>query len=108
MKKYWVVTKEPLAGFSYTNIIRLLWQNSFEIHPQYWLRFLYAISLSTLCLPLRITEFIRFDKKIKKVTLKEDPIFIIGHYRTGSTYLITLLSLDKSKPPFFSGVSQIQ
>jgi hypothetical protein len=97
MNKYWIVTEEPLAGFSYTNIIRLLWQNSFEIHPQYWLRFLYAISLSTLCLPLRITEYIRFDKKIKKVTLKEDPIFIIGHYRTGSTYLITLLSLDKSK-----------
>jgi hypothetical protein len=50
-----------------------------------------------LCLPLRITEYIRFDKKVKKVTLKEDPIFIIGHYRTGTTYLITLLSLDKSK-----------
>jgi len=97
MKKYWIMTEEPLAGYSYTNILRLLWQNGFEIHPQYWLRFLYALGLSSLCLPLRLIEYFRFDKKIKGTRIHQDPIFIIGHYRTGSTYLITLLSLDKTR-----------
>jgi hypothetical protein len=97
MKKHWVVKEEPLAGASLINIFRLLWQNKFRIHPKYWLRFWYAITLSTLFLPLRIVEKIRLKRRIKKVEIKKDPLFIIGHYRSGTTFLITLLSQDKSK-----------
>ncbi|MBD3189719.1 MAG: sulfotransferase [Candidatus Heimdallarchaeota archaeon] len=97
MKKHWIVKEEPLAGSSISNIIRLLWQNKFRIHPKYWLRFIYAITLSALCTPLRWIERIRFNRKIKKTKINQDPLFIIGHYRTGTTYLITTLAHDKSK-----------
>ncbi|MFW9925039.1 MAG: sulfotransferase [Candidatus Thorarchaeota archaeon] len=92
-----VVKEEPLAGMSGINIWRLLLQNKFRIHPKYWLRFWYAIALSSVCLPLRIVEKIRFDRKIKKTKIETDPLFIVGHYRTGTTHLITLLSHDKNK-----------
>ncbi|MEA2069831.1 MAG: sulfotransferase [Asgard group archaeon] len=97
MKKHWIVKEEPLAGMSLINIMRLLWQNKFKIHPKYWLRFWYAIFVSVITLPLRVVEKIRFTRKIKKTKVEKDPVFIIGHYRTGTTYLITLLSHDKSK-----------
>lgn len=97
MKSYWIVKHEPLAGFSTSNILRLLVQNRFRIHPKYFLRFLYALLLSTICLPLRLIEYTRFHLKIKRTRIQQAPIFIIGHWRTGTTYLHTLLSLDKTK-----------
>jgi hypothetical protein len=97
MKTHWIVKEEPLAGSSLTNIFRLLWQNKFQIHPKYWLRFWYAVFVSAACLPLRMVERLAYSRKIKRTEIKNDPLFIIGHYRTGTTYLITLLAHDKSK-----------
>lgn len=96
-KTWLVVHEEPLAGYSLTNIFRVLWQNRFRIHVKYILRFLYAIVLSTITTPLRITQKLRFNTKIKSTKITKDPIFIIGHYRTGTTYLMTLMAHDKSK-----------
>lgn len=45
-----------------------------------------------LFMPFRMIERIFFYKKIRKTEIKEDPIFIIGLWRSGSTYLNTLLS----------------
>ena len=92
-----IVKEEPLAGMSLRNVFHLLWQNKFVVSPKYWLRFWYAMALSSVTLPLRIVERIRFNRKIKKTEVKQDPIFIIGHYRTGTTYLMTLMAHDKTK-----------
>jgi hypothetical protein len=37
--------------------------------------------------PLRWTELLRYEKKIKEHNLNVNPIFILGHYRSGTTYL---------------------
>jgi len=94
----WLIVKEePLAGYTLINILRVLWDNKFRIHPKYWLRFLYAMTLATIIAPMVFIQKLRFHKKIKKTEIKEDPIFIIGHYRTGTTYLMTLMAYDKTK-----------
>lgn len=96
--KTWLVVKEePLAGYSLPTFLRVLWDNKFQVDFKYFLRFLYAVGLMVLVTPLRFYQRIRFDRKIKKTIIKEDPIFIIGHYRTGTTYLMTLMAYDKSK-----------
>jgi len=86
-----------MAGYTTTNILRLLWQNKFRIHPKYFLRFLYGITVSTLFLPLRIKETLTTAKKIENTVPVHDPVFIIGYYRSGTTYLITLFSKDKNR-----------
>ncbi|MBN1331049.1 MAG: sulfotransferase [Candidatus Heimdallarchaeota archaeon] len=96
-RSHLIVKEEPLGGMSSINIIRLLWQNKFRIHPKYWLRFAWALFLSRITRPLRIIEHIVKNRKIKKTKITTDPLFIIGHYRTGTTYLITLLANDKGK-----------
>jgi hypothetical protein len=97
MKKHWIVNSEPLAGSSTSNIFRLLIQNRFRVHPKYWLRLIYAMTLSLICMPLRMIERLRFNRKIRNYQLKQDPIFIIGHWRSGTTFMHYLFAQDNSK-----------
>ena len=97
MEKHWIVTEEPMAGYTWTNICRLLWQNRFRIHLKYVPRFLYGLGLSSLLLPLRIREELTLSRKIETTVPKHDPIFVIGYYRSGTTFLITLFSKDPNR-----------
>ena len=95
-KPDWLICKdEIIAGASWRVFITILIENKLRIHPKYWLRFLYALFLVTISTPLRFIQWVRFNGKIKRTELIEDPIFIIGNYRTGSTYLMTLMTFDK-------------
>jgi len=42
--------------------------------------------------PLRLAELIIFERKIHRHQLQEDPIFILGHWRSGTSHLQQLLS----------------
>ena len=96
--KTWLIVKEePLAGYSLPTIVKVLWDNKFDVDLKYFHRFLYAIVLSVITSPLKVYQKLLYHRKIKKTEIKQDPIFIIGHYRTGTTYLMTLMAYDKSK-----------
>lgn len=91
-----IVTREPLAGASLSNLVRLLVQNRFKIDGRYLPRMLYAMTISSLMIPLRIREHLQFDTAIKKTEIPNQPVFILGHWRSGTTYLHNILSLDTS------------
>ncbi len=94
----WLIVKEePLGGYSFPTILQVLWDNKFDVDFKYFHRFLYAIGLAVVTSPLKTIQKLRFHRKIKKTEIKQDPIFLIGHYRTGTTYLMTLMAYDKSK-----------
>lgn len=44
--------------------------------------------------PLRLVEVLLFEQLIRKHVLKEDPIFILGHWRSGTSHLQNLLHQD--------------
>ena len=44
--------------------------------------------------PVRWVELARFSKKIKSHTIEQHPIFILGYYRSGTSYLHQCLALD--------------
>lgn len=50
---------------------------------------------TVLTLPLRLTEDVLYGRKIRDMPL-QDPIFIIGHWRSGTTHLHNLISQDKT------------
>ena len=95
-EKTLVVTKTPIPGYNLVNILQLLAQNKFMVSPRYFPRFLYTQILIGLMTPYRIKERIKFDKKIKSTEIKHDPIFLIGHWRSGTTYLHNVLAKDKN------------
>lgn len=55
----------------------------------------FAISLAAILLtPVRWLEWLIFNKKIKAAKIHPSPIFILGHWRSGTTFLQTLFSHD--------------
>lgn len=76
------------------NWLRLLRENKLVIArervPQALL-----ISLSSLLLsPFALAESAIFGRRIRRHSLAQDPVFIIGHWRSGTTYLQNILSRD--------------
>jgi hypothetical protein len=91
------VTQQPLAGTALSNLMRVLIENKFDIDIRYLPRLLYAITISSLATPLRIKEHLQFDSAIKNTEIEQHPLFILGHWRSGTTYLHNLLSLDTTR-----------
>lgn len=94
MKTY-SVRQHLLSGSSFQNFIVLLFVNRFRVSLVYVPRLLYIILTTLLLFPLHLLEFILYYKKVNKTCLAHDPIFIIGHCRSGTTYLHNLLSQDE-------------
>ena len=101
------VSFEPLAGSTFTNLLRLLAQNKFRVGIIGWPRLLYSIVLSLVLAPLSFYEKVTCDKNIKNTKIEKPPIFIIGHWRSGTTYLHNLMSknLDFAYPTTFQTIT---
>jgi hypothetical protein len=89
-----MVTYTPLAGFTLPNLFRMLAQNHFHISPRYAARFAYSMTLSTIMSPFYIRERLKYDKPTKQTIIEKDPIFIIGHWRCGTTLMHNILTRD--------------
>ncbi len=91
-----VLTKNPLPGYNLTNLLRLLTQNKFKVDLRYMPRILYSVILSSTMAPFRIKDWIKYNRIIIETELKYHPLFIIGHWRSGTTYLHNVLSHDRN------------
>ena len=90
------VTFEPLAGFGLTNLLRITAHNKFNISTRYMPRLLYSFLLSSVLTPFRFRETIKYRTKIDKTKINKSPLFIIGHWRSGTTYLHNLMTLNQN------------
>ena len=83
------------AGCCFSAWIRLLTRNRFRVHWSCWHIALYTIFLSfdhSLC---RWMQRAVYGRRLARTKIREAPIFIIGHWRTGTTLLHELLALDE-------------
>lgn len=85
-----------LAGIKLFKLLKLISRNHFSIHPKYLLRLFFLLQSGFWSSLFSAVETIRFKQKINSTSLQDDPIFIIGHWRTGSTFLHQLLNLSPS------------
>jgi len=83
----------PLQGMRFGDFARVLRENRFAVHPAYWPR-VASTGLGTLLGSiLARRELSRFGERIDATPVVR-PIFILGHYRSGTTHLHNLLSQD--------------
>ena len=73
---------------------RVLQRNKISWHPKYIARILFLMQSSLWSSMFAFFENKRFRKKIEAAETPVDPIFIIGHWRTGTTFLHQLLGCD--------------
>jgi len=71
----------------------ILWRFRSQISWRFVPKIFVLTLMILLFTPLIWWERLRFDRKIKQVKVKE-PIFILGHQRSGTTYLHYLLGRD--------------
>lgn len=81
-------------GLDYFAWLRLLSQNRFAVEPPYW----YIAGIMS-CVTLSNTFFRwvqhgLYNNRINDVKLQHPPLFVLGHWRTGTTLLHELLILD--------------
>lgn len=82
------------SGINATGWVRLLARNRFRIGPTRIVMALIVALLSGFNTLLWAIQQIFFGRKIKATEIKDHPIFIIGHWRSGTTLLHELLVLD--------------
>jgi omega-hydroxy-beta-dihydromenaquinone-9 sulfotransferase len=93
-KKSLLVTKEPLAGTDLKTIFMLLKQNRYYVSIPYFPRLIYSLFLSIILSPFRFRDR-RFMKRMAdKINVDKSPVFLLGHWRGGTTYLHNMLSKD--------------
>ena len=87
--------EHPLALGSFRNWTRLL-KRSGGIDRRYLPRALFVTLSSLLTSPLRVWERARYGRVVRRTRIHPAPIFILGHWRTGTTYLHNLMCQDKN------------
>jgi len=93
----------PAIGGSLRNWMKIIFFNR-SIALKYYLRVFLTSLVNIIWSPFRIYEYLRLNKRIKKTIITSPPIFIIGHWRTGTSHLHNLLCQD----PQFGFVNTLQ
>lgn len=83
----------PLAGQPLSEWLRVMWANRFDVDSIYWPRTLINLPCSLLTSVMQQWEAWKF-RSARDVPVPP-PVFVLGHYRSGTTLLHNLLAVDK-------------
>src|SRR4051794_31761797 len=95
LKHRWSLGHNYLAGISAGDWWRLLRQNRFRVAPAYWHRGLFITLVSFVNSWVRRLEERRYGKRVRATEISEPPLFILGHWRSGTTHLHNLLAVGR-------------
>jgi omega-hydroxy-beta-dihydromenaquinone-9 sulfotransferase len=93
---WWREWAAPLwIGCNFTAWMRLLIRNRFAVHWSRWHFVVFYTFLSVVHSYLGFWQKLLFGRRVANTVIADSPIFIIGHWRTGTTLLHELLVLDE-------------
>jgi hypothetical protein len=81
-------------GSDYTAWLRMLFRNRFAVEPSHWYIAAIASVVTVGNMALRWIQENLYGDRIRATELVAPPVFVIGHWRTGTTLLHELLVLD--------------
>ncbi len=93
-----------ILGTRFSVLMKLILRNGITLYPKYIARFLLLLVNSLISSILILAERKNFGRKIRETEIALAPVFIIGHWRTGSTLLHQLINLD----PQFTAPTLVQ
>ncbi len=67
----------------------------YKVYPRYYFRCIVAGIVSLLLEPFRWFELLIYSRKVSKTQLPTSPVFILGHWRSGTTLLHNAMAQDK-------------
>jgi hypothetical protein len=81
-------------GCNFSAWSRLLIHNRFAVHPSRWHYAVLYTFVSVINSGLAALQKLVFGRRVANTVIADPPIFVIGHWRTGTTLLHELLVLD--------------
>ena len=93
LKNYLDATTHCSVGASFSVWFKMILGNITNIEWQFLPRVLFITLMVIIYAPMRLYERLFINRKIKNQKV-EDPIFILGHYRSGTTFLHYLVGKD--------------
>lgn len=82
-------------GMDYLTFLKLMIRNRFAVPPRRW-SMVVTVTISTILNSFSsVFEWFLFSRRARTVELKEPPLFVLGHWRSGTTLLHELLMLDE-------------
>ena len=97
LKHQWSVGHNYMSGITFGKWLRLLIDNQFYVSPAYWHRALFITTTSLANSAFAAIETVRYKDAIAKTRIKNPPLFILGHWRSGTTLLHDLLAQDDAQ-----------
>ena len=95
LKHRWSLGHNYLAGITAGAWWRLLRENRFAVSPAYWHRAAFISATSVLNSWYARSERRQFGRLVGAARVHPEPVFILGHWRSGTTHLHNLLALDE-------------
>ncbi len=100
LKHRWSVGHNYLTGITFGAWCKLLAQNRFRISPAYFHRAAFITVASVMNSVFAGIETMRFGKAITQSQITRPPLFVLGHWRSGTTFLHELLAQDTAQFQF--------
>ncbi|GAB5355019.1 hypothetical protein AAMO2058_000169800 [Amorphochlora amoebiformis] len=97
------VKNNPFAGISLGGWCRIVWKYGYYFQwGKYWLRIIFLTFMAFINTFFGFLDWVIFAGSIAKAIVNPNPVFVLGHPRTGTTLLHNLLSLDNKQFIFCS------
>jgi len=84
-----------MIGISLKEWLKLLYDNKFNVKSRFIPKIFLLTIANVILAPFILYERLRFRKKIRITKITEDPVFILGHWRSGTTHLHKMLAFDE-------------
>lgn len=85
-----------LIGIRFSKLIQLLSRNKVSVKPIHLFKLLILFQNSFWSSLFAHIEKMKYKSQLEKIDIPEEMLIIVGHWRTGSTYLHNLLSQDEN------------
>ena len=82
----------PLVGSTWPTYCKVLKGN--HVRPKHYIKVVFSGLLLSICSAFHWIDHLTFRNKVNKFVIEEPPLFIIGHWRSGTTYLHNILTQD--------------
>ena len=89
MSEFKIPQISTLPGSTVINYLKILNKN--KIEPKYYLKVFLTTLIVMKATPFHWWEEITFKQKLAKFEFDKPPLFIIGHWRSGTTLLHNML-----------------
>lgn len=88
-----VIAFSSIATLAFPRFLALIW--TYPVDVRYYWRCTVAGIISLLIEPFRWLEKLVYDRRLNRTPLPKSPIFILGHWRSGTTLLHNVMCKDE-------------